>query len=554
MSSAADTVSAGHLLVAQLEAAGIPRVYAVPGESYLDVLDGLHASPIRTVVARHEGGAGFMALAEGRLTDRPGVAMVTRGPGAANAFIAVHTAYQDATPLVLFIGLVPVADRGRESFQEFDPAAWFGSTAKKVLVLEDPAAAARVVDEALHTAASGRPGPVVVGLPEDLLVRQVPARTVPPRPVAAPVPDDAALARLADLLRASRRPLLVAGGEGWTAQAADAVAGWAAARGIPVATDFRAFDSVPHASEAYVGGLGYGRAESTAACLEHADLLLFVGCVRSDVLSDGYRLGGSAVTVVVNPDPELLGHDGRVDLQVTAGPAAFAAALPRLDALPGPAPAHEAGWLKSARAAWETARIPAPDTVGGVDLGLAMAAVEARKEPDAILTFGAGNHTGWAGRFLSLNGPDSLVGPRNGAMGAGIPAAVAASLAYPDRQVISVAGDGCFLMNAQEIATAVAAGARFTAIVVDNAGYGTIKGHQEQAYPGRPSGTDLVNPDFAAWAQSFGGYGERVEHTDDFPAAFERAAASGRPAVLHVIQDPAVRAPLSQSIPEERPL
>ena len=250
------TTTAGHLIVAQLERAGIQRVYGVPGESFLDVLDGLHGSSIETVVTRHEGGAGFMALAEGRLTELPGVAMVTRGPGAANAFIAIHTAHQDATPMILFVGLIPVADRGRESFQEFDINAWFGSTAKKVVTLDDAASAARVVDDAIFTALSGRPGPVVIGLPEDVLVHAIESATVEPRTVARTEPAAADLAGLETRLAASRKPLIVVGGEGWNQASSDALAGWAARHGIPVLADFRAYDAVPHGSDSYAGYLG----------------------------------------------------------------------------------------------------------------------------------------------------------------------------------------------------------------------------------------------------------------------------------------------------------
>ncbi len=537
------STTAGHLIVAQLERAGVRRVYGVPGESFLDVLDGLYDSPIETVVTRHEGGAGFMAVAEGRLTGLPGVAIVTRGPGAANAFIAVHTAHQDATPLVLFVGLIPVADRGRESFQEFDPAAWFGSTAKKVVTLDDAASAARVVDDAIFTALSGRPGPVVVGLPEDVLVQLVHADTVEPRRVARPEPAAAGLAELEDRLAAATRPLVVVGGEGWDQASSDALAGWAERHGIPVLADFRAYDAVPHGSGSYAGYLGYARSDANARRLDEADLLLFVGCVRSDVLSDGYTRGLDAVTVLVNPDADLKGHYGRVDQHLQADVAAFATALAGTVSAARPA----AGWLAGARADYEKFSTAQPATGGAesgyVDLDVVMEILKQEMDDDAVITYGAGNHSLWAARYLRHNTANSLAAPRNGAMGMGIPAAVAASLAYPGRQVISVAGDGCFLMNGQELATAMGHGARFIALVVDNGIYATIREHQENHYPGRPSGTHMANPDFAALARSFGGYGERVASAADFGPAFRRAAASGLPAVLHLPQDPATRSP-----------
>ncbi|PYI69077.1 acetolactate synthase [Arthrobacter livingstonensis] len=535
------TTTAGHLIVAQLERAGVKRVYGVPGESYLDVLDGLHDSSIETVVTRQEGGAGFMALTEGRLTELPGVAMVTRGPGAANAFIAIHTAYQDATPLVLFVGLIPVADRGRESFQEFDINAWFGSTAKKVLTLDDAASAARVVDDAIFTALSGRPGPVVVGLPEDVLVHAIEAATVEPRPVSRPAPAVPALEELEARLATAAKPLIVVGGEGWTQESGDALANWAAGHGIPILSDFRAYDAVPHSSDAYAGFLGYGRSDANAARLDAADLILFIGCVRSDVLSDGYTLGLSPETIVANADADLLGHFGRLDQQILADVSAFSLAL----AATQPQLESAAGWFSGARADQLKFSTAHPDGGAGVDLGVVMEILKQEMDDDAIVTFGAGNHALWPARYLPHNSANSLAAPRNGAMGMGIPAAVAASLAYPGRQVISVAGDGCFMMNGQEMATAMAYGAPFIALVVDNGIFATIREHQENHYPGRPSGTHMTNPDFAALARSYGGYGERVETADGFAAAFRRAVESGLPAVLHLPQDPTTRSPKS---------
>ncbi len=534
--------SAGHLIVAQLEHEGVERVYCVPGESYLDVLDGLHDSPIDDVVTRHEGGAGFMALAEGRLTGRPGVALVTRGPGAANAFIAVHTAHQDATPLVLMVGLIPVPDRGREAFQEFDLTAWFGSTAKHVVTLDDPASAARVVAESMRIARSGRPGPVVIGLPEDVIrLSAGGADVLDPAPGGPVEPSAAAVAALDGRLARAERPIVVVGGEGWTAESGRALVDWATTQHIPVAADFRAWDAVPHDAAAYVGALGYGRADALAALLGDADLVLLVGCPRTDVLSDGYRLSQQAETVVVMPGAPL-GHSGRLDQLVSADPVGFAAALPE------PRHRFDAARLRAARAAHERFSTPAPAGDGAadddyVDLTAVMAVLRGELTEDAIITFGAGNHAIWPSRYLPHRVPGTLLSPRNGAMGMGIPAAVAAALVNPGREVVSVAGDGCFLMNGQEIATAVGYGAAFVAIVVDNGVFATIREHQEHHYPGRPSGTHLTNPDFAALARSFGGFGATVASAGEFREAYRAARASGLPAVLHLRQDPAARAP-----------
>ena len=530
-------LTAGHLIVAQLVAAGVPRVYSVPGESFLDVLDGLYDAPITNVVARHEGGAGFMALAEGRLTGRPGVVIVTRGPGAANAAIAVHTAYQDQTPLVLMVGLIPVADRNRESFQEFDLHAWFGSTAKKVVILDDPHSAAHLVDDALYTAASGRPGPVVIGLPEDVLVELTEATAVTPRPYASPAPSATQLDQLAARLDAAERPLIVVGGDGWDGDTGATLAAWAAAAGIPIASDFRAYDAVPHASEAWVGSLGYGRSDALARRFEQADLLVFLGCVRSDALSDGYLRGLDVPTVVVNPDVDAHGHAGRLDLQLVSTVANLVADLPEVASHPA------ADWLARARAEHLAYTTPHPIPDNGVDLYQAMAHLATVLEDDTVITYGAGNHALWPALYLPHNSPHSLAAPRNGAMGMGVPAAVAASLVFPGRRVLTVAGDGCFMMNGQELATAAGYNAPILAIVVDNGCFATIRQHQETQYPGRPSGTQLTNPDFAALARSYGLHGETVQATAEFPAAVERALKSLTGALIHVLTDPDTRAP-----------
>lgn len=536
--------SVGHLVVAQLEREGVARVYGVPGESYLDVLDGLHDSSIETIITRHEGGAAFMALAEGRLTGRPGVAMVTRGPGAANAFIAVHTAWQDATPLILFVGLVPVPDRGRESFQEFDLNGWFGSTAKHVTTLDDPTSAARVVSEAMRIATSGRPGPVVIGLPEDVIRWSAEGQpTIAPVAASRPEAGPAAIVELVTRMRRAHRPLIVVGGEGWTAATGRSLADWAARHRIPVAADFRAYDAVPHvgADSSYVGSLGYGRGDYAASLLDDADLVVFVGTSRIDALSDGYRLGQNAETVVVLPG-EPVGHSGRLDQLIASDAAGLVAHLPAELGT-----TFDDARFRAALEAYVHYSTPSAaglDTGGPyVDLTAVMSVLRDELSNDAVVTFGAGNHAIWPARYLQHHTPATLVAPRNGAMGMGIPAAVAASLVFPGREVVSVAGDGCFLMNGQEIATAIGYGAPFIAIVVDNGIYATIRQHQEAHYPGRPSGTHLTNPDFAAFARSFGGYGETVERTSDFRDAYRRARKSGLPAVLHLRQDPEIRAP-----------
>ncbi|WP_411731777.1 thiamine pyrophosphate-dependent enzyme [Paeniglutamicibacter sp.] len=534
------TMSAGHLIVKTLEAQGVCRVYAVPGESYLDVLDGLHDSSIHTVVTRHEGGAGFMALAEGRLGSTPGIAMVTRGPGAANAMIAIHTAWQDATAMVLFVGLIPLADRGRDSFQEFSLGGWFSTTAKGVFVLDDEHQAGDLVARAMRLASTGRPGPVVVGLPEDVLVRL----TDSPVPAILPLPDAApsasGLGTLATMLGTAQRPAIIVGGDGWDTATSGVLADFAAAAHVPVLTDWRAYDAIDHDSPAYAGWLGYGRAERTVAALNDADLLVFIGCTRSDVLSEGYKAALDTPTIVVSNDAELVGHAGRIDAHLAVTPAGLVSALPAGDTLRG---TRGPLWMDTLRAEQLAFTAPGPDGGTGVDLGLAFEALESALDQDRILTYGAGNATLWGHRYLSHHGPNSLVGPRNGAMGLSVPAAVAASIMHPGRHVVAVCGDGDFFMNAQELAVSFAHGGTPLVIVADNGIFGTIVAHQQQHYPQRPSGTAMDNPNFAQWIESFGGHGEFVETTAEFAPALERALASGLPAVLHLKTDPSTMGP-----------
>lgn len=530
-------VSAGHMVVRQLEREGVQRVYTVPGESFLDVLDGLYDSSIRTVVTRHEGGAGFMAVTEGRLTGIPGVAMVTRGPGAANAFISVHTAWQDATPLVLLVGLVPIPDRGREAFQEFDLHGWFGSTAKWVTKLDHPESASRVIAEGMRIARSGRPGPVVIGLPEDLLREPSDPGTVPPTPQRAAAGSIAELGDVHERIASAERPLVIVGGDGWHGDTGARVSEWAWSLGVPIAAHWRSHDAVPHdhPSRAFVGVLGHNHADYIAELFDNADLHVFIGIPRVDVVSGGFAVGLDVPAIVITPG-EPVGHAGRLLQHIPADVGAWADALPIIEEPPS---AERLERLHEAREQLEEYRRIAPlNPATGVDISMAMGILRERLDDDAIITFGAGNYMQWPIRYLSHNTPETLVAPRNGAMGMGVPASVAASLIHPDRQVVSLAGDGCFMMNCQELNTAVAYGAKPLTIVFDNATYGTIRDHQEQWYPGRQSGTALDNPDFAGMARSFGCFGERVERTEDFADALDGALAHDGPAVLHVLQDP----------------
>ena len=538
---------AGHLIAETLVEHGVDRAFGVPGESFLALLDGLYDSTVDVVVCRHEGGAAYMAEATGRMTGVPGVAMVTRGPGAANAFVALHSAWQDGVPLVLFVGLIPVADRGRESFQEFDPAAWFGTQTKRVLVLESPDRAGEIVAEAFHVATSGRPGPVVIGLPEDVVAAATTVAASRKRSVATGSISAEQLALLSESLRSAERPLFYIGAQGWTPEASAELAAFAERNEIPVLQEWRASDRIPFQSPSNAGWLGYGATERTSALLDGADVLVCIGAVLGDVATAGYTLrqDTAKVTHVITLDLELLGSSGPVDLQIAASPAAAASALTHLDL------GRSADWRERTRGQHtgyiEESTIPAntadarPTRVGTAHMGQVVAAVYDRLPDDALMTFGAANHTSWAQRYFPTNTFPSLLSVRNGSMGYSVPSALAASLVAPDRTVVTIAGDGEFLMNGQELATAVQEHAVFLVIVMDNGHYGTIVSHQKRVYPNRPSGTALANPDFAELAKAFGAVGVRIDSDETIDAAVEKAFAAldaGVPALLHVVVDP----------------
>jgi acetolactate synthase I/II/III large subunit len=542
--------SAGHAIVRALEAHGVDRVFEVPGESFLDVLDGLHDAGIHTVVCRQEGGATYAAEADGKLTGRPGVAMVTRGPGAANAMVAIHQAWQDATPVVLFVGLVPVGHRQREAFQEFDVRGWFGTTTKRVLVLDEPGRASEIVAEAFGTARSGRRGPVVVGLPEDVLRRPFDGAHAPPLPVSDGAVDPAELRKLGELLAAARRPLVVTGGNEWSPVGAAAITAWLERADIPAITQWRADGVVPSDSPVFAGTLGYRRDNTAAAALDQADLVLAIGCVLGEIDTDGYQLRQrpDARTVIVSIDPARTGHSGPVTRHILARPDVFAAALADLDPAADP---DRNGWRQQLRAAQERSAALGPPTEQPPGTPASMTGVLRELVPqlprDAIVTYGAGNHTGWAQRFVPTRTYPALLSTRNGSMGYSIPSALAASLRHPDRVVLTVAGDGEFMMNGNELATARQHGANPLVILMDNAQFGTIRAHQEASYPGRVSGTQLSNPDFAAIATAMGAFGARIEHADQIAKGVEFALRAvreeRRPALLHVVVDPAVLLP-----------
>ncbi|MEO5708155.1 MAG: thiamine pyrophosphate-binding protein [Alteraurantiacibacter sp.] len=531
---------AAELLVDCLEAQGVDRVFTVPGESFLPVLDALRdRASIQTVTCRQEGGVTFMACADGTMTGRPGVAFVTRGPGATNASIGVHVAHQDSQPLVLFIGDVGREMRDREGFQEVDFPAFFGPICKWAARIDRADRIPEYIARAFATAMSGRPGPVVLALPEDMLHEHGVEATVRPmvhRPAQPPCPD--ALTAMMALIGDAAAPIAIIGGAGWHLKARTWFTQFAERLGLPVATAFRRQDAISPASPVYAGNLGYGPNPLLVERIKSADLLLVVGARLGEATTDGYTLitpdHPGQLVIHVHPDADELNSVYRADLAICADPDEFAESAALWDdhsviQFDAGAQAH-AEWL-----AWST---PGPASADyRLDLNQAMARVRDVVPADAIICNGAGNFAGWWHRFWHYHGFPGQLAPTCGAMGYGVPAAVAAALRYPDRCVIAPAGDGDFMMNAQELATAVQYGANLLVILFDNAAYGTIRMHQEREYPARVAATDLLNPDFAAMMQAFGGWGVRAETTADFAAALDDALGRKGVKLIHCITD-----------------
>jgi acetolactate synthase-1/2/3 large subunit len=533
--------SGGRILVDQLALHGAELAFGVPGESYIDVLDALRDSPIRFVTCRHEAGAANMAEAYGKLTNRPGICLVTRGPGATQASVGVHTAAQDGTPLVLLVGQIPRADAGREAFQELDYRAVFGSLAKWVAQIDQVERIPELVARAFRVATSGRPGPVVLALPEDVLAEVADVADASPAVPAQAGPSAGELERVHELLADAERPLVVVGGQPWTEAAGTALLRFCEAGGLPVAASWRAQDYVDNDAPCYAGHLGLGVDPALRERLRDADLLLVVGARLGDIETGGFATiappGVGRTLVHVHPDPDELGRVYEPALGIVSSGVRFAEALAGLEP-----PPRDGALVEAAHAAYR-ATLDGRPLPGGVDLTQVMAILRGRLGPDAILTSGAGNFTVWAHRFYVFRSYRTQLAPLSGAMGYGVPAAIAAKLVHPERDVLCLAGDGDFLMSASELATARQADAPIVVLVVDNGMYGTIRMHQERRFPGRVSGTDLLNPDFAALAAAFGCHAERVEQTDAVPGALDRALAAGRPAVLHLVVDPEALTP-----------
>ncbi len=542
---------AGHVLVEALIAQGVHTAFGVPGESFLAVLDGFaqHADQIRFIACRQEGGAAFMAEAQGKLSGRPGICFVTRGPGATNASIGVHTAFQDSTPMVLFVGQVASDQRDREAFQELDYRQMFGpgtlGLAKWVGEVQDADRLPEYVARAFHTALQGRPGPVVLVLPEDMLTQLTSAAVLPRVQPAQAWPAPGALRDLRAMLMQSQRPFVIAGGGGWDAEAARALQRFAENWQLPVGCGFRFQDTFDNRHALYAGDVGIGINPPLAQRVKDADLIIALGVRLGEMTTGGYTLltvpRPAQKLVHIHAGAEELGRVYAADLLMQSSMACAAKALESL-AAPGEVP--WSAWSAAAHADYE-ANHQAP-AVAPLDMAVVMKTVQRLAPSDTVYTNGAGNFSGWLHRYVRYFGLQhhgrTQLAPTSGAMGAGLPAAVAASLLYPQRTVVNVAGDGDFLMTGQELATATGYRAKDAAgclisLVVDNGTFGTIRMHQEREYPGRVSGSDLYNPDFAALARAYGWRAAFVDRTEDFEAAFAQALQPGAPTLIHLKLD-----------------
>ena len=530
----------GQILIDQLLLNGVDRAFCVPGESYLAALDALHdaRNAIELVICRQEGGAAYMAEADGKMTGRPGICFVTRGPGATNASIGVHVAFQDSTPMILFVGDVAREQRGREAFQEVDFIGMFGPLAKWVVRIDEAARIPELVSQAFHRAMGGRPGPVVVILPEDMLTDTA---EVADAGIAQPMqafPHPEAMAQLRAMISKSERPFMIVGGGTWDQQATRDIMAFAEAMDLPTGASFRCQSYFDNDHKLYAGDVGIGINPKLADRIRNTDLLIAAGARLGEMTTSGYTLvtppEPKQTLVHIHPGVEELGRVYRPTLAINSGMAAFAAAARNLK----PVDARERkAWSETARAdylQW-TKEV---SCVGPIQMAKVVRSIRDIAPPETMICSGAGNFTTWFHVFHRYCFYRAQIAPTNGSMGYGLPAAVAAKLRHPERVVICAAGDGDFLMNGQEFATAVQHRANIIVLVINNGMYGTIRMHQERDYPNRVVGTDLINPDFAAYAHAFGGHGETVRTTAEFRPALERAMAAGKPAILELPIDP----------------
>jgi len=529
----------GKILADALAGHGVRTAFGVPGESFLPVLDGLHdlKDRLKFVICRQEGGASYMADAWAKLTGEPGVLFVTRGPGATNGSVGVHTAFQDSTPMVVFVGQVGNDFVEREAFQEIDYRRMYGPLTKWVAQIDRAERIPEYVSHAFHTATAGRPGPVLLALPEDMLFAEAAVADAPHfrTPRAAPSPAD--MQELERLLAGARRPFVLVGGGGWTRQGTDALRAWAETTGIPVGCAFRCQDYFDNRHPNYAGDIGIGINPKLAQRVKDADLLLVIGARLGEMATGGYTLLDVPVPkqqlIHVHAGTEELGRVYQATLPINSNYLEFVLALQKLN-VNGSSWKENTKEINSNYLEWKKT-VPMP---GALHYGEVIAWLSQHLPEDAIIANGAGNFASWLHRHFQYKGWRTQLGPTSGSMGYGVPAAVAAKIAAPQRTVVAISGDGDFLMNGQEFATAVQYGAAIVVLVVNNGMYGTIRMHQEREYPARVSGTELKNPDFAAYARAFGGHGETVERSADFAPAFRRALAAGKPAILELRIDP----------------
>ncbi|HET9403349.1 MAG TPA: thiamine pyrophosphate-binding protein [Burkholderiales bacterium] len=530
----------GQILIDALKVHGVDIAFGVPGESYLEVLDALHDAreKMQFIICRQEGGAAYMAEAYGKLTGRPGICMVTRGPGATNAAIGVHVAQQDSTPFILFVGQVGNDFVERDAFQEVDYRRMFGQMTKWVAQIDRADRIPEYVNRAFHTAMSGRPGPVVLALPEDMLTETASVADTAPYKRVAAHPGEGDLRKLRELLAQSKRPFVILGGSGWNAQACEDFRSFAEVNNLPVGTAFRRQDLYDNRLPNFAGDVGIGINPALAAHIKEADLILAVGTRLDEMTTGGYTLIGvprpKQKFVHVHAGAETLGRVYESDLPIHSGMPEFAAALRKQQPITSSA---WGDWTKAARKDYEAWLEPAP-VPGNLDMAKVMVYLRKRLPPETIVANGAGNFAGWVHRYYPYPGFRTEVAPIAGSMGYGAPAGIAAKLVHPERPVISFCGDGDFLMNGQELATAAQYGVKVVFLVVNNGMYGTIRMHQEREHPGRVSGTDLKNPDFAALARAYGLHGEIVEKTADFEAAFERCWSATTASLIELKIDP----------------
>ena len=534
----------GRVLVECLQAHGVDLIFGIPGESYLEILDALYdTTDVRFVCCRHEGAAANMAEADGKLTGRPGICLVTRGPGATHAAIGVHTASQDSTPMLLLIGQVPRAHSGREAWQEIDYEKMFGSMAKWVAEIRSPERIPEYISRAFTVATSGRSGPVVLSLPEDVLS----AKFAPQSHASAlkfkggghSAPTSTQIEAFENELQTAREPLLILGGSGWAAEDCADIQEFAAKWGLPVVASFRRQDLFDNQHANYVGHAGLGVNPKLAARIKSADLIVAAGCRLNEPTTNGYSLltapRPQQRLVHIHADAQELGRVYCPDLAICSSIRNLLVALRQRTVV-----THStwSSWLDAARQDYVEFSRPSPKApLSGVDLARVVSYLSETLPADSIVTNGAGNYTVWVHRYYRYRSAKTQLAPVSGAMGYGLPAAIAAKIRFPERNVVCFAGDGCFLMYPQELSTAVQSRAAVIVLIVNNGSYGTIRMHQERHFPGRPIGTGLPPTDFAALASSFGAYGERVESTEAFPEAFQRALAERRPAVLELRTD-----------------